>query len=632
MARVNRYTNLTGPQFDPLSFQKQSLVPMQLRKQQDALEEAAGKLGAIDAKRLAVDDPYVKEIIGGYEQEIADYADRLQAEGFNNLSKQGLRDLARKRKDLLSPTGALGKAEIAYKSFQANKKELGDMYKKGKISADKYELGLKKALNEYNQTGGVAKEGSYNAFTAIADEDINKKAREIALDIQRNPRKIESLGFTSRTLPDGTKRYYDTKTGREYTEKNAIAIGVEALLKQDPDVVNDLTQRQQLGMIKDPNAFLKGLGQTYEALYSKDNRTASRSGFFNPMEIHNAKQKIEEAAENAGVPYVYDPVKSKEITNQSLLDNLADVARGKTKGGKLRYILTEQGRKKQEEAKKYGYVARPQRSDFFATREPVNATMENSLSPKEIERVNKLYERITTENGINLETDNQSIVTDKMKAKVVGDYLTSFKDVQYSNPIVKPLTAKGPMSSALLLDTRNINRTNREVMNEIQGGRTKLWDKKGNPIEAKDLPDNMTIEYIGYVSPTNILPKFKNANKDQSVAPHVIQVMKDNKIWKEVYASRGEYETRDPSFKAYEIIKETTNKGITLPGLSETYEVDKSSPLFNAGIKNYKVKYDPRTRTYDITSTLRDGRVDVKEGLQPEQYESFWYDVFQIAK
>lgn len=625
MPVVNRYTQLTGPRFDPLSFKEQALVPMQLRQQQDALEEQAGNLGIFDINRLAVDDPLVQQTIGDYEQQVADYSDRLQEEGFNELSRQGLRDLARERRALIAPTGTLGRAQAAYDAYQANKKQLGDMYKSGKISADKYQLGLQSALNQYNESEGVKGDATYNAFSAVKDEDIVKKGRQYALDIQRNPTKLQSLGFTARTLPDGTTRYYDTKSGREFTQKGAIASAVETLLKQDPAVVSDLTQRQQLGLIKDPNAYLKGLGQTFEQLYGVDNRTQSRSGFFNPLEIHRAKKALDESQDNESVPYVYDPVQSKQLANESLISGLTDVARGQTAGGRVVPVLNELGKEARAEAERDGRVYRPQRAHYDLTTQPQPADLQNSLDKKDRQRYDVLSQKMTDAGFISPDA------TDQEKAKAVADYLTKFKDVSYSNPIVKPLTASGPISSALLLNTKNLNRTNREVMNEIQGGRTKLWDKKGNPIEAKDLPDNMTIEYIGYVSPSNVLPKFKNGSAEQSVVPHVIQVMKDNKIWKEVYASRGDYETSKPEFEAYKIVKNTTNDGISTPGLPNTYTLDSSSPLYRAGLRDYSVSYDPRSKTYNIDATYRDGRTYSEQGMQPETYETFWYNVINAV-
>lgn len=338
MASVNRYTQLTGPKFDPLSFQKQALIPMQLRKQQDALEGEAGKLGVIDAKRLAVDDPFVKNIINGYEQEVSNYVERLESEGFNNLSKQGLRDLSKKRRELTSPTGSLGKAEAAFNAFNANKKELADKYKKGKISADKYQRGVQKALNDYTKTGGVAEEGAYNPFTAVEDQEINKKAREIALDMQRNPKKLESLGFTAKRLPSGATRYYDTKTDREYNEQGAIALAVEALLKQDPDIVSDLKQRKELGILQDPDNYIKGLANTYEALYRKDNVGRSRSGFFDPLEMAKYKKSLDDQYENGRVDFEGYVTRSSDLYDEGVIQSLSDVASGKKEIVASKYI------------------------------------------------------------------------------------------------------------------------------------------------------------------------------------------------------------------------------------------------------------------------------------------------------
>lgn len=630
MPTVNRYTQLTGPRFDPLSFEQQALVPMQLRQQQDALESQAGNLGVFDINRLAVDDPLVQQTIGEYEQKVSDYVDQLQSEGFNNLSKQGLRDLARGRRELTAPTGTLGKAQGAYDAYQANKKELGKLYQAGKISADKYQRGLQQALGKYEQGEGVAGDTSFSPFAAVQDQEINKQARQIALDIQKNPRKLESLGFTARTLPDGTKRYYDTKTGREFTESGAISAGIQSLLKQNPDVVDDLTQRQQLGLIKDPNAFLEGLGQTYEALYSKDNRTVSRSGFFNPLELHNAKKAIDESNDNEGVPYVYDPVQSQKIADDSFISKLGDIGTQKTSTG-LVPRLNSLGLEARQKAEQAGRVYRPQRAHYDLVRETKQANVENNLSKDEKARYESIRSKLFPEG-----TDVG--VSESQQATAVQNYLNRYKDVQYSNPIVKPLTSSGPISSALLLNTRDLNKTNRELKNEILSGpadgegRLKLWDDKGNPVKKSDLPDNFKVEYIGYVSPSNILPKFKNASKDQSVVPHKLQVIDENGKRQELYGSRSAYETSKPEFEAYKIIKTTTSDGILTPGLPNRYEVEKGSSLHNKGLENYSVGYDPLSKRYTVEAKLRDGRTFREQDMKPEDYESFWYNVITNTK
>lgn len=613
MAKINRYTQLSGPKFDPLSFEQLSLVPMQLRQQQDELERQASELGVFDdINRLSVDDPLVKQTISDYEQKISDYSDRLQNEGFSNLNKQELRNLARTRRDLLSPTGTLGKATNAYNAYKANEKQLADMYKKGDISADEYQLGLQKSLNAYNQAKGVEGDATYNPFNAYKRQDIVEKARDIAKDIQANPRKLETLGFTSRTLPNGLTRYYETETGREYTPEGAIQAGVQTLLKMDQDVVNDLTQRQQLGLIQDPDAYLKGLGQTYEDLYSKDNISRNRSGYFDPLQLHSAKKKLDESQEE-GVPYVYDPVDSKTISDKSFLSKLNQIE------SKELIDINPVRTATQQIGAGTGLgtpnIIQPNLQE---------ATVENNLTPEEKIRYDAIKNKLFPGDLINTIPEEQQIAE-------ISKYLNTYKDIQYSNPIVKPFSSSGPISSSLLLNTKDMNKTNRELTNEVKSRRTKLWDKKGNPVKLEDLPDGFKVEYIGYVSPSNVLPTFKNADNGQSVVPHVIQIQDPddpNKV-QEVYASRSDYERNKPEFEAYKIIKQTTNDGIFTPGLPNTYNLNSQDKLYKKGINSYDVGYDPLSKTYNIKVKLRDGREYNESQMPPDKYESFWYNIIK---
>lgn len=612
---INRFTRLSTPRFDPLSLKEISLVPTQLRQQQDLAEQEAENLALIKSQRLSPDETAVSGAISQYEQDVADYVDRLQSEGFSNLSKSGLRNLARRRRDLLSPTGIVGKAQSAYNAYQANAKQLAKMYQTGKISSDKYQRGLQNALSLYEQEGGVTGGASYNPFTAVVDEDINKAAREVALDIQRNPKVLERFGLTKRG-----NRYYDITTRREYTPEQAISLGIQSILGQNPEIQSDLQQRSQLGLLGEfsPSGYLKNLGDTYEALYSKDKQTIKRSGFFDPLELHRAKKSIDNASNNQEVPYVYDPVRSKQITNQSFINKVDDIAKGKPHRSvsifskpRLKYPDGSINPNYAEELEIYNK----------AKRDAGKPITKNDLAADEKVKYDKINQQLI-EKGVISPLDSDSIQAEKIK-----QYLDQFKDVQYSIPIVKPLTSSGPISSALLLDTKNIKKTNREIMNEIQGDRISLWDENGNLIKAKDLPENMTIEYIGYVSPSNILPTFKNASPDQSIVPHKIQIMSNNKIWKEVYAQRGDYERNKPEFDAYRIIKQTTVDGVNSPALDNNYEVQKGTPLYNAGLSKYSVSYNPLNKTYNVSATLRDGTFFTEQNMPTEKYETFWYNV-----
>lgn len=194
---ANRYTNITTSQYDPMSLQELMAAPSYLRKQHDDLESQASKLGIIDSNRLDVDNELVTGEIGKFEEGVGSYVDQLATEGFNPTSKRGLYKLAKQRRDLLSPEGSIGKAK-SYDAHAKNKQVLSKMYQSGKISKDKYELGIAKSLQDYTNTGGIANQGVYNDFNAVKDTDVIEKARKVALDIQRNPKILESFGLIKR--------------------------------------------------------------------------------------------------------------------------------------------------------------------------------------------------------------------------------------------------------------------------------------------------------------------------------------------------------------------------------------------------------------------------------------------------
>src|SRR4030043_220366 len=238
--QINRYTNIQPARYTPRTLQELMMVPAYKRQQHDLLDVSSAdleqKIGELQS--LKTDDPIVQAEQQKLKEKLTNQSDILATKGFTSTSKSDFQKLNSDYQRFMSSTGIGGKASSNYAAYVANEKDLKDLYQKGKISKEKYQLGLQSASDKYSQAGGVASNTTYNPFVASLDQDIDSRARQIALDIQKN-------------------------------------VG----------------------------EYLKGVGDIYESLYSVNNIKTTKSGYYDPLEIHKAKKKIDDEYENKEIDF-----------------------------------------------------------------------------------------------------------------------------------------------------------------------------------------------------------------------------------------------------------------------------------------------------------------------------------------
>ena len=151
---VNRYTQVSPAKYNPLSFQEIAAVPLARRQQHDQAQAAADELAAIQAKRLQVDDPIVSGLIEGYQGETEAFVDDLTNQGVNPGTSGQLRALSRKRRELLSPTGDIGRAEANYNAVGAFRKEALNKVNSGEWSPQKAQAYVERQIGQFSTDGG----------------------------------------------------------------------------------------------------------------------------------------------------------------------------------------------------------------------------------------------------------------------------------------------------------------------------------------------------------------------------------------------------------------------------------------------------------------------------------------------
>ena len=287
---INRYSNISQAQFNPLSFQELSVLPFTRRKQHDTATQKAEQASIIESQRMAADEEAVSSAINSYQSKVDDYINKLDSEGFSNTTKSDIRDLVRERKDLMSPTGIVGRKQAQYDKYVANMKQLDKDRDKAPL---KYRALQNKAVEDYTNAVKNDPNASYQDVLAVADYDYQKEARQIALDVRNNPRILTNFGFTP--IQGAPGQYWNSKTQTKYTGEGDISNTIQSILGQNQDVQADLYQRKELGLLGDatPQDYLKSIGDSFNT-YGVYQRTKSRSGFTNQAEFEEYKRNLDD--------------------------------------------------------------------------------------------------------------------------------------------------------------------------------------------------------------------------------------------------------------------------------------------------------------------------------------------------
>ena len=116
---MNRYSQITTSEFNPLSFQEIMAAPLAMRQKHDASIAQAEAL-RIKANPLDKHLNRALEIKNQMDAEIAKNVDTLNKEGYNPTTFQNIQRLNRQYQDMISPTGEIGKINAAKQVYVKN--------------------------------------------------------------------------------------------------------------------------------------------------------------------------------------------------------------------------------------------------------------------------------------------------------------------------------------------------------------------------------------------------------------------------------------------------------------------------------------------------------------------------------
>lgn len=532
----NRYTRVSPSEFSPLSMNQIFSVPLAKQQQHDALLQQGDELGLFDVQALDKDKELRDNYIGEYQGKIDNVTQDIMANGINNMSKQALRKLSTERNQWLTK-GDGASISSNYGAFVENKEQLNKLYESGKISKEKYELGLQDALSNYE---GVANKGKYAGFTAEHDVDYQKKATDIAKAIKDNPKKITQ--FSGLQYDPKTGKYLDIKTNREFTEKGAIRAAVRAGLMMDQEVMSDLTQRQKLGMFGDTpvEQVIDGLGIFNEIIYSKDNRNISKQ--YTGIDQGQLDMNTGPSARS----YEYGFNKQISMNRENLQSSLSKIMEGKS----FQFSGTPTPYKKDENGElvrnKYG---EPVEDEEINDRYGKKANYEN-LTTQEKNEYDSIYNGLVKTGAL----PQGASKDDPSTVGAISNYLEaaenfSYQEVKYTDGLIKTYEGRNKKwdqkTPEKLAQAISLNPELRYFY-DIEEGKEVKFEDLDSEIREEILAGKARIS--GVYSPRNMFTKSegKLIRPEILTSPLELQVG-DNKKY---LVSRGQSEMNTPAYKA----------------------------------------------------------------------------------
>lgn len=222
---VNRYTNITPSEFNPLSMQEMAFVPAMRRQEHDAFVAANEEYGALldQVKAHQIHSDEVAKIRGDIYNQIDTFADELNRNGVSPGLKNRAIGLNRTVRDELGPQGRLGQIAAEYAQIEALRKQNAETAQKMGQDVNYANSKFNKALAEYADSG---KEGWFDGrdlkrfgFNDFAVKNVNRNDRlmEFLSKAGVSAKTIEEAG--EYIVPDGHGFYKINSSARKQMSK-----------------------------------------------------------------------------------------------------------------------------------------------------------------------------------------------------------------------------------------------------------------------------------------------------------------------------------------------------------------------------------------------------------------------------
>lgn len=545
---MNRYSQITTSEFNPLSFQEIMAAPLAMRQKHDNSIAAAEAL-RIKANPLDKHLNRALEIKNQMDAEIAKNVDTLNKEGYNPTTYQNIQRLNRQYQDMISPTGEIGQinnAKIVYDKAQedfiqdAAKQNIGrgralDLWKEKTNYYTGFGEDGKSITNVSPQ--GVAAYQDYEKYKQVAKSLMG----EVESESRNGGYKLKDSGLGNGTMVMVDSKGFKKNSTNLNALNNAILSGSEMWLKptgegykynQDAGVDQNNFKQRFIGDFGSMLRTSRGSGYEENGQFINDatgpNGGSSKGSMFNDA--------------------IQDPNSIKNLDKNTGEIDFKQI-------GTLR-----------DDRKIVGYD-QTTHEPVYGGSTKVNATYKNTLSPIQQKFYETAAKRLIASGRLPKNADLNSTAN----AEKIGFYMknhmkfpTVATDIIRADVAIDNQLFSGNLASK---DQNSRNATLTQDLRQTKDGkplRTMLDVENGGKIK---LEEGDTIDYLGVESPINYSAYGFENKYEQSVMGHRAQVLdKDGNIKANVVISRTPNEMKDPTFKKMYEVNQVYKNGLNKLG------------------------------------------------------------------
>lgn len=235
---MNRYSQITTSEFNPLSFQEIMAAPLAMRQKHDASIAQAEAL-RIQANPLKEHSARALELKQQMDAEIDKNVDTLNKEGYNPTTFQNITKLNRQYQDMISPTGEIGQINNAKVVYDKAKEDFIQNAAKENIGRDQALKVWDKKTAYYTGFGEDGKSITNVSPQGVAAYQDYEKYKQVAKSLMGEVESESRSGgykLVPSSLNNGTMVMVDSKGFQKKSTNldalnNAILSGSEMWLK-----------------------------------------------------------------------------------------------------------------------------------------------------------------------------------------------------------------------------------------------------------------------------------------------------------------------------------------------------------------------------------------------------------------
>jgi hypothetical protein len=599
---MNRYTQLSTSQFDPLSLQELMMVPAMKRQKHDALDAQIVQ-SQLQADPLDVHTTRALEIKNDFEKKKLQYAERLAKEGVNPNISTDLIKFNKEYQDLISPMGEIGQINAAKKAYYDNYKDwmsTEEAKKAGpQIAHQRWMEHYKNYENDYNQNKQIT---NINQMSAPRFEDFDNDVKEFMTSLGETQRGyITKNGYGFDVLDNG-EIIMIGETGKRVETNNAKQIEQATKRLAEKWIRENAPGKQWADFTSMDQEYI--INQINLAAGSKikdkvdDSLSVSRSRFDRATDKNKETVNIGETIETG----VYDI-----DNNKNLLDLLQ---------GNKTFNLGDAG--------SFGSLG----GGVFMPKKGAKSKI--STKEKQIKEARESQTYITVFNGLK-RTNPEEFKDIKFGTpesdKMVQNYLTSVQNVKRVSEIVTPdveiQSGKYPGQTS----TNVVNQRTNTIKTRLSSSAAKVYDSETGEEITEDIKKSEffnTIKYNGYVKAGSKINMQTNVG-GQKVNPDVISYTDKNGETKTAYVTKDRKYLESSEFKATSKAAKIAEIASSTPGLKIKFKDDE---LAEMGLKDSYIQFDGNQYLLDA----KIGNAQLKEPIKfetQEDLENFIFNAYQ---